>query len=384
MTGKERIKAALENRQPDLVPWGEHCIDYNIFEMVLGRPSLVHAKFKETRAYWEGRRDEIAESYKRDYVDLAEALDMDLMTLFPIAPKGYTGEKLRETGTDKYADSLNNKYIYSPETEDLMKIPVNTAYFQYNITYEEICEKVNRAKSLPPVNLHERNSAYEAIEYVIGKIGSTKFLIIPVNGIEWPRFGVNEEESWINLLLYPEICEKIAEFQCILTVRELDYIKSLGADGVLSAGDLGNTTNLSASPELYRKITLKHHKTIYSECKKRGLYVMRHCCGHIMPIIDEIAEYNDSYEGIQELAGMDIVRLKQRLGNKLCLWGGILHENIHGGTAASVRSDVVRTCRLSAQNGGIILDSSHSLSIGATYENIMTIKKTRDEYGRNA
>lgn len=383
MTGKERVIAALENRQPDLVPWGEHCIDYNVFEMILGRPSLVHAKFKETQAYWEGRRDEIAESYKRDYVDLAHALDMDLMTLFPLAPKGYVGEKLIETGENKYTDSGNNTYIYSPKTEDLMKIPVNTAYFQYNITYEEICEKVDWAKSLQPIDVDLKNTSYEAIEHVVSEIGHSKFLIIPINGIEWPRFGINEEESWINLLLYPEICEKIAEYQCILTVRELDYIKSLGVDGVLSAGDLGNTTNLAASPELYKKITLKHHKTIYKECKKRELYVMRHCCGHIMPIIDDIAENNDSYEGIQELAGMDIVKLKERLGNKLCLWGGILHENIHGGTSDSVRNDVIRTCELSKKSGGIIMGSSHSLSIGATYENILTMKNIRNEYGVN-
>jgi Uroporphyrinogen-III decarboxylase len=382
MTGKERVIAALENRQPDLIPWGEHCIDYNIFELVLGRPSLLHAKFKETKAYWEGRRDEVARSYTRDYIDLARVLDMDLLTLFPLPPKGYVGEKLTDLGGNRWRGADGREYIYSPNTEDLMEIPLNTAYFKYDITYGEVCEKVEWAKSLPPVDPGERNSCYESIEHVIDELGATKFLIVPINGIEWPRFGTSEEESWINLILEPEICEKIAELQYILTVRELDFIKALGVDGVLSAGDLGNTKNLSASPELYRRIDLPYHKKIYEECKKRGLYVMRHCCGHIMPIIEEIADYNDSYEGIQELAGMDIVKLKDRLGDRLCLWGGVLHEHIHGGTAEQVEADVKRTCELSKRSGGIILGSSHSLSIGATYENIMAMKNARERWGR--
>ncbi|MHC1695843.1 MAG: uroporphyrinogen decarboxylase family protein [Eubacteriales bacterium] len=382
MTGKQRVLAALNFQQPDLIPWGEHCIDYNIFELVLKRPSLVHAKFKEIRAYWEGRRDEVVDCYMRDYIDLAQALDMDLLTVFPVPPKGYVGERLKDLGSNRYQDSSGNLYMYSDKTEDLMKIPLNTAYFQYDISYEEICEKVEWAKGLPPTSSENDNGCYDPVKHVVKEIGEYKFIITPINGIEWPRFGISEEDSWINLMLYPEVCEKIAEYQYLLTVRELDKIKALGVDGVLSAGDLGNTTNLAASPDFYRRITLKYHQRIYEECKKRGLYVIRHCCGHIWPIIDEIALYNDSYEGIQERAGMDISKLSKHLENRLCLWGGVLHEHIHGGTATEVEADVKRTCELSKKYGGIILGSSHSLSIGATYENIMSIKNCREKYGR--
>ena len=76
MLPKERVIAALEHREPDRIPWGEHSIDFNVFEMFLGRPSLMHAKFRETQAYWEGRRDEVVNSYKRDTVDLVKMLEM--------------------------------------------------------------------------------------------------------------------------------------------------------------------------------------------------------------------------------------------------------------------------------------------------------------------
>ena len=32
MLPRERVFAALEHREPDRIPWGEHSIDYNVYE----------------------------------------------------------------------------------------------------------------------------------------------------------------------------------------------------------------------------------------------------------------------------------------------------------------------------------------------------------------
>ena len=216
---------------------------------------------------------------------------------------------------------------------------------------------------------------------MVKELGKSHFIITPINGIEWPRFGETEEDSWVNLLASPEICKKIAEYQYLGTLRELERIAASGVDGVLSVGDLGNTTNLAASPALYEEIVLPYHKKIYAACKERGLYVLRHCCGHVWPIISYLADNIDAYEGIQEYAGMDIGRLKERVGERLCLWGGVLHEHIHGGTPEQVRKDVQRSFCAAGKGGGLIMGSSHSLTVGATYENIMAMKDAREVYG---
>lgn len=381
MNGKERVLAALSHREPDRIPWGEHSIDYNIYEMVLGHKTLMRSKFREDMAYREGRRDEVIACYKRDTVDLIRALDMDLVTLTPNVPKDYAPPPLIKIGEDSYTDEDGRFYKVSEVTGDLMQVPLNTAFFKYNITMDEIDALVEQAKVLPPIPLDPAPSDYEVIRHVISELGENRFIIIAVNGIEWPRFGETEEESWINLIEEPELCAKIAEYQYLMTVRELDRVKRSGADGVLSVGDLGNTTNLSASPKAYRAITYPYHVKLYAEYKKRGLYVMRHCCGHVWPIISELADTNDAYEGIQEYAGMDILRLKEEVGDKLCLWGGILHEHIHGGTPHDIRQDANRAFSGAAPGGGYIMGSSHSLTVGATLENILEMKRCRDELG---
>lgn len=66
MTPKERVWAALRHEEPDRVPLAEFAIDYPVIEAILGRETFCRGHFKEVKAYWEGRRDEVVESYKRD------------------------------------------------------------------------------------------------------------------------------------------------------------------------------------------------------------------------------------------------------------------------------------------------------------------------------
>lgn len=62
MLPRERVLAALQHREPDRIPWGEHSIDYNVYQDILGRETFAQAKMKETQAYWDGRRDEVVAS----------------------------------------------------------------------------------------------------------------------------------------------------------------------------------------------------------------------------------------------------------------------------------------------------------------------------------
>ena len=45
MLQRDRVYAALDHHEPDRIPWGEHLIDFNIYEAVLGRQSYVNSHF---------------------------------------------------------------------------------------------------------------------------------------------------------------------------------------------------------------------------------------------------------------------------------------------------------------------------------------------------
>ena len=66
MTPKRRVMMALEHREPDRVPLGEIIVECDMVEQVLGHESFLRGHFKTDRAYWEGHRDEVVDSLKRD------------------------------------------------------------------------------------------------------------------------------------------------------------------------------------------------------------------------------------------------------------------------------------------------------------------------------
>jgi uroporphyrinogen decarboxylase len=78
MTSKERVMAAISHVEPDRVPIGELEIDAPIVEQVLGRPTFYGSRLPLLKAYWEGRRDEVVDSMKRDYVEFIRKTGFDI------------------------------------------------------------------------------------------------------------------------------------------------------------------------------------------------------------------------------------------------------------------------------------------------------------------
>ena len=131
MTPREHVFKTLAHQEPDIIPWGEHWIDYNVYEDILGRKSFVHGKMKETKAHWDGRDEEIIESYKRDTVDLVEALGLDIVTveLLPMSQYIVGEDRLRrpmkQLDENTYQDKDGSIWHVSVMTHDLMPYRLN-------------------------------------------------------------------------------------------------------------------------------------------------------------------------------------------------------------------------------------------------------------------
>ncbi len=159
MTPKERVMAALEHREPDLVPWGEHSIDYNVYEDILGRKSYCAAKMRETQAYWDGRRDEVIESQKRDRIDLVKALGMDIIAVNQVPPKGFKPDPMEKIDDATYRDKNGSIFHVSSTTHDLMPYQINTSNYKLP-TVEDYEKRSPRSTPCPPRTrpIHPGNS----------------------------------------------------------------------------------------------------------------------------------------------------------------------------------------------------------------------------------
>jgi len=379
VTPKERVYAALDHREPDRIPWGEHSIDYNVYEDILGRETLVQAKFRQTQAYWDGRRDEIVAHYKRDRVDLIRALEMDVCFCNRVPPKGHHPEPLERLDDTTFRDKAGNLLHISATTHDLMMYknvqpPVQPPKMD---DLERQLAEAQAAEVAQP-----DPSEWEFVNHCIDTLGDTHFVMVMTGDIEFPSFGHTLEDRLLNLALYPDACAMIAKIAGTRLLKGLDIYQGMKIDGVMPCGDLGSSTGLMASPAWYREHVWPWHKAHCDKAHAMGLKVLKHCCGNINAVVELFPEAGyDAYEGIQHSGGMDLRDLKARVGDRLTLWGGIWHEHIILGSLDDIRADARYAFTHAAPGGGFLMGSSHSLAVDAKRENILEMKRLRDTWG---
>ena len=378
MLPRERVFAAIEHREADRVPWGEHSIDYNVYEDILGRETLVQAKMRETRAYWEGRRDEVVECIKRDRLELIRALDMDIVFVSRVPPKGYHPNPMEQIDEETFRDADGHVYRVSATTHDMMILEPNRDAFVAP-TVESLQERIDRLDDEPLPD--PGGSEWELVRHAVTEMKDTHFIMAFCGDLAFPGFGPTEEDRLISLVAEPEVCVKVAELAGRRMVREVAVYEALGVDGIMPAGDLGSSTGLLASPQIYRDMVYPWHKAHVAAAHRHGLKVLKHCCGHTWQVVDQLAEVYDAYEGIQASGGMDMKLLKERVGDQICLWGGIWHEHIILGDVEDIRADARYAFEHGAPGGGFIMGSTHSLAVDAKVENILEMKRCRDEWG---
>lgn len=375
MTSKERVMAALEGRVPDRVPYGEFAVDFDTVERILGHETYLRAKAKSQIAFWEGRRDEVAQSWLEDHLELHRRLELDIVT-FPMA----TWEMPPETGdppprridANTWEDRFGRIYKQSEATRDITCVhdPVRDARVFTAAEFEREPER--------PVR-DERS--WRILDTVVQRLKEEKFICGPSGGSIGIVLLGGMERGLLELAANPEAVRAATA----LRVREQNLADEVfvhpDSDAVLWAEDLGYKTGPLIGPAMFRSFFLEANKARARNVKERyGKKILKHCCGNINLLMDYFVDIGfDAYQSIQPTAGMDLCRLKRDYGDRITLWGGVAVENLVGGAPEDVRADVRRAMACAKPGGRFILGTSHSVAVGTKYENYMAML---DEYRR--
>ena len=380
MLPRERVERTLAHQEPDLVPWGEHSIDCTTYEMVLGRESLVQAKFRQTKALWDGRRDEVVASYKRDLIDLADALAFDIITVGTMPASDAEPSPMEQVDNETYRDRNGNLYRISATTHDLMPYKIRTDDYRLP-SPASLQEKIEQIKAQGVPRPHD--SVWAAARHVMEQRQATHWINTCVGDINCPLIGPTDQERYLNLALHPELHAKVVELEARQRIAMLPYYAEQGFDSIMPCGDLGSSTGLLCSPEIIRKHMVHWWQAYTGEAKRLGLRVIKHCCGNIWEALPYIVEGGyEGYEGIQASGGMDMKLLKEKYGDRLVLWGGVKNESLIGGTPEDVTADGRYALKWGGPAGGFIYGASHSLAVGTGYENLMAMREARERWGR--
>ena len=172
MTSKQRVLATMSGEIPDRVPIGEFAIDFDTVEKIIGHETYVRAKAKSQIAFWEGRHDEVVDSYLNDHIELFKKLDLDIMT-FPMAtweiPAPSDEPAPKKIDDTTWEDVHGRIFKYSDVTADITCIH-DPVMAEKVFTIEEF------QKEPPDINLDERS--FKILDKVI-KTFPEKFICGP-------------------------------------------------------------------------------------------------------------------------------------------------------------------------------------------------------------
>jgi len=366
MAPKERVQAALAHREPDRVPTGEFAVDYKIIEAVLGRPTFWRAKAKLTKALWEGRRDEVVASQKRDAVDFALAAGLDMVAVNCVPAAGVRPPVPRQVDENTWEDEAGNLLAYSPLTEDIGIVRLGDG------------GKPSRTVEQP---FHE--SEMEVARYVVERLGKTHFIFARPGragtGVGFPS-GLGIEREYLRIADDPEGLAHDLLAGAEHMAEAIKPFVELGVDGIAIGHDFGHNTGPFMSPRHFRQIYFPAMRRQCEIIHQAGLPVLYHSCGNNRLLLEMMVEAGmDCYQAIQPVEHIE--EIKALYGDRLTLWGGVATSSLASATPEQIRQETLFSLKHCAPGGGFILGSSHSITIGTRLENYLTMLETNRTRG---
>ena len=131
------------------------------------------------------------------------------------------------------------------------------------------------------------------------------------------------EDALMSFYLAPDAMCEFFEELTKYKIRSLQKIKEFyNPDVVIYHDDWGNQKNMFFDPKQWRQYLKPYVKAVIDECHRLGMYFEMHCCGHFMPIMDDLVNLGiDSTQTLQYPQN-DIETVKKLYGDRLVTRGG--------------------------------------------------------------
>jgi uroporphyrinogen-III decarboxylase len=360
----------------DKVPLGFYVVDYEIIEHIIGHETYVRNKVKSQIALWEGRRDEVVDSFKRDTVEFYRKVDPCDLICFKeapiVPPKGWRLEDPpRQIDEKTWLDSQGRVYKVSLVSNEFVIVEDPTVW-QTEYSVEQFQKEIRDAPPDP--------SIFEAVDYVVEELGQDRYIAGSSGGLRaMVRLG-NMERGLLEYALHPEVVKAAIDYHCRWgNIKDKYHIRP-GQDGVLLEEDTSGTSGPLISPKMYREFCYPALHSRVQNIKSFSQQVLMHNCGNNRLLMGMFAEAGiECYQSLQTNADMDVASLQEEWGHTMAFWGGVATETLIEGTADDVRRNVRETMAKADPDRGFILGPSHSIAKGTTYDNFMALL---DEFDR--
>jgi uroporphyrinogen-III decarboxylase len=375
MSGKQRMLAALTLKQPDRVPVSLHdIVEY----------------YRKTYLNGISRMD----AYRKFGLDAMEYFDPEWLW-----SHGF-GLPTIEKNTDEWSVTRTQigkrrgwvlgldwmeyeEVIHTPKGQLIQKTleQTNVGGFDSWVTERLIKEKNNidllQHWSLPEIDYGKVDEAYERLGdsgILRGQVWGVWSEASLFTGVERLILETFDDPGWVKDFVY------------LLARRTVEIVKML-ADTKIELLEISETdTSISLiSPLIFEEFVLPFDRLIIDAAHDAGMLTTFHNCGKCMDILELIKDTGTN--AIETMAppgiggDVDIGEAKRRVGDKVCLIGGIDQSNVlERGSSETIHNEVKKYIEDAAEGGGYIMtNADHFFSVPAA--NIFTYMEAARMYG---
>jgi uroporphyrinogen decarboxylase len=370
-TGRDRIRAALDHRETDRIPFdlggtrvtGIHINAYRRLRPALG---LVQREPKVA---------DLTQQLAEVEPDVLEALGCDVRN---VAPRGAS------TYRRQYHEDADHRW-FTDEWGVGRRIPLKDGLYFDSFAPPLAGEPDDVAIDGftwpdPADPARYEGMADEARRHAAG--GWAVHVASICGGLTEGLFKLRGfEDGYMDLAAEPararRVMEKILEIKLAYWEHLLPHLGD-AVDVVGEADDLGGQTRTLFSPATYRSLVKPLHRELFEFLHARtDAKVFFHTCGSVRELIPDLIEIGvDILNPVQVSAtGMDTAELKRDFGRDLVFWGGGVDTQrvLGSGTPDEVRAEVRRRIGDLSPGGGFVFATVHNIQPNVPPENILAM-----------
>jgi len=364
----ERVIAALEHRETDRVPVGEF--------------------------FWTNFiRRARAELKAGDDFDPYRYWDLDVVVINPNMDPHIVGIQVLEDTTERkvvktgFGATIERRGAYpmpkfldfDTKTYEQMEALEFDDPKDDRRYYEAIDDQINSvadALNLTLPSYLDRVDAYADDFCVFGSVCEPHEMIWRIMGTENVLIKLVEEPKRM-----AKFIERLGDF--LVGIVEGQVAATGGKlSGMYIWGDIAYDKGMFFSPKCWRDVYKPQLKRICEAAHKAGLKTIYHGCGNAAVVFEDMIEVGvDAYNPLEAKAGLDVVDLKRRFGQRWAFNGNINVQVLETNEPEKVRHEVLTKLN-AAKGGGYILQSDHSMPDNvdpSTYDYMMQLVR---EYGK--
>jgi len=155
-----------------------------------------------------------------------------------------------------------------------------------------------------------------------------------------------------------------------------------GAEFIWIADDFGDVHGPMITPECFRRFILPYFREQVNAFRKKGVWVLLHCDGNVMPIMKDLVDAGiDAFHPVERKAEMDLGGIKEVYGDRITVVGNVEASNlIPQGSYEKIDKQIRECFDIAAPGGGYIFASDHSIHPGISAERAEFLFQSAKKY----